>query len=101
MSDKRYKNTFEFWHKGKIDLGIKLESERLICKECKSYDLDVMKLSVRPKNGDATLTFYCMDCDNIFTEEYPIISRRQVEQSETNSNNIDDLLKNNLQFDNL
>ncbi len=97
-----YKNTFEFWHKGSIVLNIKLETFSKECASCQSSDLDVVEIhSADPIHGEISISFYCRDCDHIETEVYPVISRRQIEKNDPNSNKIDDLLKNSLQIKNL
>jgi len=103
MENKQYKRKFEFWHKGpRMTIKCHIEG-KLECTQCRSSDLDVSNFYATNvmQGGNMTVHYFCRDCD--FTEdiEYPLISRKESQQIERESDKIDNLLKNNLQFDKL
>jgi|TARA_B110000196_G_C20552524_1_gene389491 hypothetical protein len=103
METKQYKRKFEFWHKDPhMTIKCHIEGE-LECSTCRSNDLDVRNFYATDvmKGGNMTVVYACRDCE--FTEyiEYPLVSRKESQQIERESDKIDNLLKNNLQFDKL
>ena len=100
---EKYKNTFEFWHKDTVStIMFQIETVSKECESCESYDLDIINFhSTDPIHGTIMISYFCRDCDHIERVEYPVISRRSIEKYDKNSNKIDDLLKNNLQFEKL
>ena len=99
---EKYRSTFEFWHKGTIaTLMFQIQTDAKECESCEGYDMDIIKIfSEDPIHGSIQITYYCKDCDNIERAVYPVISRKRVEKH-GNSDKIDNLLKNNLQFEKL
>jgi hypothetical protein len=53
------------------------------------------------KGGNMTVVYSCRDCEFTKYIEYPLVSRKESQQIERESDKIDNLLKNNLQFDKL
>ena len=100
---EKYRNTFEFWHKGTIiTLMFQIQTDAKECESCESYDLDIINFhSNDPIHGTIEVSYFCKDCDHIEKIDYPVISRRRIEKYTGNSNKIDNLLKNNLQFEKL
>ena len=99
---EKYRTTFEFWHKDNIStLMFQVQTDAKECESCEGYDMDIIKIfSDDPIHGTIQITYYCKDCNNIEKSVYPVISRRRVEKH-GNSDKIDNLLKNNLQFEKL
>ena len=99
---EKYRNTFEFWHKGAVTLMFQIETVSKECVSCESYDLDIINFNSNdPIHGTIEISYFCRDCDHIERVAYPVISRRQVEKCDKNSDKINNLLKNNLQFEKL
>ena len=98
---EKYRNTFEFWHKDGIStLMFQIQTDAKECESCESYDLDIINFhSNDPIHGTIEVSYFCKDRDHIEKIDYPVISRRRVEKYDGNSDKINSLLKNNLQFE--
>lgn len=100
---EKYRNTFEFWHKGIVaTLLFQIRTDKAECGSCEGYDLEVLSFhSKNPIHGTIEVAYICRDCDHIEKIEYPVVSSKRIEKYDGNSDKIDYLLKNNLQFEKL
>ena len=94
----KYKNTYEYWHKGTLSsIVFHIKTTGKECANCNSHDLDIINFScTSPTAGEIVVSYFCRDCDAIEKAHYPIVSSKKTEKLNSNKDKIDDLLENSL-----
>ena len=101
--NNKYRNTYEYWHKGVVsNIMFTIETTAKECRNCDGHDLDIVSFtSEDPKYGEVTITFICGDCSEEESINFPIISRKKSQQWPSEPNKLEDMLRKNLQVEEL